>query len=360
MYVSFVGIFLLLFLLGGLVFVAALVANRRTRPFALTLVGILGIFAVVMLGALWSFRVVAHHVPAGEVIVPMERINTYPPLAVAPMPPLPPSAIENLQVLTAPQIDLDDGVLDGDEAVAAEVSLESPETPKAEGEKSDDASEAPSDEDNAESPSEAAAVEPTEEPEKTEPKPAPKAPDWINAPPSSVGGVYRQVTAAGPWSDAVDCHRGADDLAYAAVQKYLAEIASDELHVPLVSVPELARLGISKNWIRQNVVCSHPEPFIQTTQSSVGPMNTLYTQLEIDPNDQEFMRERWRDYVRRDRIAAVAAGGSFLLGGIGLLFGLLKIDTWTKGYYTKRLFLGVPAAIIGVMLLLLNWHENIF
>lgn len=348
--ISFVGIFMLLFLLGGLVFVAALVANRRTRTFALTLVGILGIFAVVMLGALWSFRVVAHHVPGSEMIVPMGGINTYPPLAVA---QLPPSAIENLQVLTAPRIDLaDDGVLDGDEATTSETSLEIPETTDAKDEKSEDASDAPSDEDNAESASEAAAVEPTEEPEKTEPKPAVKAPDWINAPPSNVGGVYRQVTAAGPWSDAVDCHRGADDLAYAAVQKYLAEIASDELHVPLVSVPELARLGISKNWIRQNIVCSHPEPFIQSTQSSVGPMNTLYTQLEIDPNDREFLRERWRDYVRRDRIAAVAAGGSFLLGGIGLLFGLLKLDTWTKGYYTKRLFLGVPAAIIGTGMLL--------
>ena len=32
-------------------------------------------------------------------------------------------------------------------------------------------------------------------------------------------------------------------------------------------------------------------------------------------------------------------------------YGLLKVDTWTKGYYTKRLFLGVPAAIIGFVAL---------
>jgi hypothetical protein len=40
-----------------------------------------------------------------------------------------------------------------------------------------------------------------------------------------------------------------------------------------------------------------------------------------------------------------------------LVWGLLKIDTATKGYYTKRLFLGVPAAIIGGFLLLmyLDW-----
>jgi hypothetical protein len=41
-------------------------------------------------------------------------------------------------------------------------------------------------------------------------------------------------------------------------------------------------------------------------------------------------------------------------GILGLLFtvwGLLKVDTATKGYYSKWLFVGVPAAIIGTTLL---------
>ena len=48
----------------------------------------------------------------------------------------------------------------------------------------------------------------------------------------------------------------------------------------------------------------------------------------------------------------VGVGAGSILGFIGLVFGLLKIDTWTKGYYTKRLFIGVPAAIIAGLLLL--------
>jgi hypothetical protein len=31
--------------------------------------------------------------------------------------------------------------------------------------------------------------------------------------------------------------------------------------------------------------------------------------------------------------------------------GMLKVDTATKGYYTKRLFLGVPLGIIGYFVL---------
>jgi hypothetical protein len=48
----------------------------------------------------------------------------------------------------------------------------------------------------------------------------------------------------------------------------------------------------------------------------------------------------------------VGAGAGSILGLLGLIYGLLKVDTWTRGYYTKRLFLGVPAAIIGLLALL--------
>ena len=362
MAISIVGIFLLLFLAGGLVVFAALLASRRTRPFALTMLGILGIFVLVMLGALFSFRVVAHHGQPSAVIEQMERINTYPHMT-PPASPLPPSAMENLKLLTAPQIVLDQAeaaqelVKQTTEIAAKETAVVDPssDTHETEGEGREDASEASGDkEEKSESDSKSPSAEETEAPAKPEAAPAPEViPDWINAAPNSVGGVYRQVIQAGPWPDAENCYRNSGELSYAAIQRYLEEIAREELHSDFVHLPALSTLGISMNWIRQNVLCSHPEPFLQTTESSVGPMKTLHVQLEIDPSDQEFMRQRWRDYVRRDRIKAVAAGGSFVLGGIGLLFGLLKIDTWTKGYYTKRLFLGVPAAIIGGIIFLM-------
>jgi hypothetical protein len=61
---------------------------------------------------------------------------------------------------------------------------------------------------------------------------------------------------------------------------------------------------------------------------------------------------RWEELRRGERFAVVGAGAGSVLGLIGVVFGLLRVDTWTKGYYTKRLFLGVPAAIIGVLALL--------
>ena len=81
-------------------------------------------------------------------------------------------------------------------------------------------------------------------------------------------------------------------------------------------------------------------------------MKKLYTLVEFTPSvDAELLR-RWDELRRQDRFAVVGTGAGSVLGLIGLAFGLLKVDTWTKGYYTKRLFLGVPAAIIGVLALL--------
>ncbi len=81
-------------------------------------------------------------------------------------------------------------------------------------------------------------------------------------------------------------------------------------------------------------------------------MKKLYTMLEFRPSvDTELLR-RWDELRRQDRFSVVGAGAGSVLGLIGLAFGLLKVDTWTRGYYTKRLFFGVPAAIIGLVGLL--------
>jgi hypothetical protein len=81
-------------------------------------------------------------------------------------------------------------------------------------------------------------------------------------------------------------------------------------------------------------------------------MKKLYTLIEFNPNIDRQLRQYWDSHQRKERFAVVGAGASGILGLLGLCYGLLKVDTWTKGYYTKRLFLGVPAAIIGAGTLL--------
>src|SRR5262249_24883553 len=61
--------------------------------------------------------------------------------------------------------------------------------------------------------------------------------------------------------------------------------------------------------------------------------------------------DSWKTYARRQGITQVGMAAAAVLGALALALLLLKVDTWTRGYYSTRLFLGVPAAIIAVILL---------
>jgi hypothetical protein len=81
-------------------------------------------------------------------------------------------------------------------------------------------------------------------------------------------------------------------------------------------------------------------------------MKKLYTLVEFTPAVDRELRARWDTYRRQERLTTVGIGAVSVLGLVGLAWGLLRVDTLTKGYYTKRLFVGVPAAIITVLLFL--------
>src|SRR5262249_7730559 len=110
---------------------------------------------------------------------------------------------------------------------------------------------------------------------------------------------------------------------------------------------QMSDMGISADYLRREIVAKESKSnetreFVDTIDSPIGPMKTLYLQIEFTPAvDRELLR-LWNTQERRERFAVVGVGAGSLLGLIGLVFGLLKVDTWTKGYYTKRLFIGVP------------------
>jgi hypothetical protein len=86
---------------------------------------------------------------------------------------------------------------------------------------------------------------------------------------------------------------------------------------------------------------------LEKVDRSFGEMLKLYTEIEFTPGVDNELRQHWQISQRRERFAFVGLGASSVLGLLGLAWGLLKVDTWTKGYYTKRLFIGVPLAVIG-------------
>jgi hypothetical protein len=121
-----------------------------------------------------------------------------------------------------------------------------------------------------------------------------------------------------------------------------------------VHVPELQRLGIDPAYMAE--LCSQGE-WVETISTSVGPMKRVHTLVEFTPPQDQLLLDRWLRFARFQSMELVAGMSSLVVAGLALVYGLLKVDTWTRGYYTKRLFIGVPATIIAVFFLsaLVGW-----
>jgi hypothetical protein len=187
-------------------------------------------------------------------------------------------------------------------------------------------------------------------------------PVWVDAPPKRIGEkTAKEVLVTDEWSSEEECERARDIGLMLKTYEHLQRLIGAPYHGFQLDhrmnsdaswgddrLRKLARMGITVDYARREIA---KDEFLETVDRSVGPMMKLYTLVEFSPDVDRELRQRWDAYQRQENFAIVGGGAASILGLLGLIFGLLKIDTWTKGYYTKRLFLGVPAAIIGGALL---------
>jgi hypothetical protein len=174
-------------------------------------------------------------------------------------------------------------------------------------------------------------------------------PDWVIRPPGIVGNVRKVVVSAGPFKTLDECHIDLENQMREVVARRIAELASAATG-GRVHPPQLESLNIGTDYILREL-CPEPE-YVEEVEASFGPMKRAYVLVEFTEAQDAVLLDRWKTYARRDRLAMAAFGATLVVGGLALAYGLLKVDTWTRGYYSKRLFVGVPAAIIGVVWLL--------
>ena len=215
-------------------------------------------------------------------------------------------------------------------------------------------------------------------------QPPARVPTGLGAAPERVGNTWREVVVTEEYATADECARAADVYLLWKTYEHFEQLCgmphSDDSLPSLTfsaknpgiiaadgrvifeqhgtrgewkdeRIRKLGQMGIGIDTIRREVVPKDRE-YYETVDRSFGTMQRLYTMLEFTQGFDDELRQRWNEMRRQDRFAIVGVGAGSVLGLISLVFGLLKVDTWTRGYYTKRLFLGVPAAIIGILGLL--------
>lgn len=177
---------------------------------------------------------------------------------------------------------------------------------------------------------------------------APAPPKWIHAPSDTVNGRWSRVLVAGDFVTEDECQAETNKKLHEATNEFIRQFAAGSS--PQIDLQDpLASMGLGPSYLRDQIAKGQ---YFETVERSVGPMKKLYTRMEINPDVQRDLQDRWQTYERQFRFGLVGSWAGGVLGIIGLVWGLLRIDTATKGYYTKRLFLGVPAAIIGAIALL--------
>lgn len=167
-------------------------------------------------------------------------------------------------------------------------------------------------------------------------------PDWVDITPKRVGNVYRQVISSSPYSTDTECHASLEPELREVVRRRIAHLTDGRYR------PTIESLGFDLGFVLKEI-CR--QEWVETVDSSVGEMKRVHVLMEFDASIDKQLRGAYRDYQRKFRIAEVGSIAGLALGGLVLLYGLLKFDTWTRGYYSKRLFFGVPAVIIVIVLL---------
>ncbi|MCI0493205.1 MAG: hypothetical protein L0Z07_09740, partial [Planctomycetes bacterium] len=197
-------------------------------------------------------------------------------------------------------------------------------------------------------------------------EPASSRPTWIDEAQKRVGNTWREVVVTDEYATIDECYAERDKLLMIATGEFVKQFAGangvysttvgpdglERVHQPrpnafpvIARYPALYRMGITADYLRREIA---KDEYVETVERSFGPMKKLYTLVEFSPAVDNELRQRWAAYQRQERFAIVGIGAASILGLLSLVWGLLKVDTWTKGYYTKRLFLGVPLGILGL------------
>ncbi len=172
-------------------------------------------------------------------------------------------------------------------------------------------------------------------------------PDWVLNPPKQIGNVRKFVVTSDPFLTAEECRQDADEKMQNLALNRAAELSGAATR--RTGAASLADLGLGGDYVRREL-CT--DEYVDVIDSSVGEMRKTYSLVEFNEAQDTLLIDRARSYSRQEGLLDVTLIGGGVLASVATLFGLLKLDTWTRGYYTKRLFLGVPAAIITVLTLL--------
>ncbi len=176
-------------------------------------------------------------------------------------------------------------------------------------------------------------------------------PNWVIHPPKRVGKVLRESVASDPFVTQAECRRQLEEEQLPQiVARQIGYLASARLgHA--VKIDDPLSVGVGLDYIFREI-CR--DEFTTTIDSSVGDMKKVHVLVEFNPKVDQYLLDSWLRQERHQRLASFGKLFAMSITGLAAVYGLLRFDTWSKGYYSKQLLVGGVLAIIAVAVFLLR------
>jgi hypothetical protein len=162
-------------------------------------------------------------------------------------------------------------------------------------------------------------------------------PKWMDEPQGKHGddGEYRKIASVEFYHSRSECEEALPNELRSAVEKYIDQFLGEQGAGKLVAMP--------MHDIHERVVRDEWE---EHAAGSYGTIVNLHKLLVFDRNVKNEILERYQRARVAGRLATTGVGAGLFLGFLGTVFGYLKLDTLTRGYYARRLQFTAGAAIL--------------
>lgn len=158
---------------------------------------------------------------------------------------------------------------------------------------------------------------------------------WVDAPTGRAGQVYRTRVAVGDYATREECERDLPDALRQAVGRYVDRLIGAGAGERIMS-----RLPLP--YIHEHIV---KEEWEEHREARFGEMVRLHELLEFDQAANTYLRDLHQQTLEVERLKYTAVGAGGLFGLLATIFGYLKLDTLTRGYYTGRLRVAAAAVL---------------
>jgi hypothetical protein len=176
-------------------------------------------------------------------------------------------------------------------------------------------------------------------------------PNWVLSPNKVIGEVFRRTVDSDPFVTEAECRRQLEsELLPKVVSNRLEQLLPSKVHRK-VQIGDLAQYGIGLDFILREICV---DEFTATVETSVGPMKKVHVLMEFGQWEDNALISKWMRHEGDIRLARFGKIAGLSLTGLALAWGLLRFDTYSRGYYSKQLLGGGVLAIIAVVAFLLR------